>query len=134
LRCFKLTVPSSSGAAAIPARAGGKPVWLFAWAKGGGRRAAIGLRVAFLLALLGPLVWLAWPVLRFMDVFWNKGSTAALGVFGVFVAGIGAMLAFAAKLSKAAHATGAGEGRPCRLHSDTSFSWRPLSIHSSIQK
>ena len=55
--------------------------------------------MAFVLAFTGPLVWWASPVLRDMDVFWDKGSTVMLGVIGLFVAGIGALLAFAAQMS-----------------------------------
>ena len=39
---------------AIAARAAGKPVWLLARAKGRDRWAAIGFRMAFSLASLGP--------------------------------------------------------------------------------
>lgn len=104
---------------AIAARAAGKPVWLFNRAKGRYRWAAIGFRVAFGFAFIGPLVWLAWPALRDVDVFWGKGSTAALRVIGVFVAVIGAMLAFAAQMSMGSSwRVGVAEGATGNLVSD----------------
>ena len=107
------------GGSAIAARAAGKPVWLFGRAKGRDRWAAIGFRAAFVLASLAPFLWLATPVLRGIDPFWDRGSTAALGVIGVFVAGIGAMLAFAAQMSMGSSwRVGVAEGATGNLVSD----------------
>ncbi len=104
---------------AIAARAAGKPVWLFGRARGRDRWAAMGFRAAFVLASLAPFLWLAMPVLRGIDPFWDRGSTAALGVIGVFVAGIGAMLAFAAQMSMGSSwRVGVAEGATGNLVSD----------------
>ena len=103
----------------IAARAAGKPIWLFGRARGRDRWAAIGFRAAFVLAFVTPLLWLVWPILRHMDPFWDRGSTAALGVTGVFVAGIGAMLAFAAQMSMGSSwRVGVAEGATGNLVSD----------------
>ncbi|KGF71039.1 MULTISPECIES: methyltransferase family protein [Hoeflea] len=104
---------------AIAARAAGKPVWLFGRARGRDRWAAMGFRAAFVLASVAPLLWLVMPVLREMDPFWSRGSTAALGLIGVFVAGIGAMLAFAAQMSMGSSwRVGVTEGATGNLVSD----------------
>jgi len=59
------------------------------------------------------------PVLRGMDPFWDRGSIAALGVISVFVAGIGAMLAFAAQISMGSSwRVGVAEGATGNLVSD----------------
>lgn len=84
---------------ALAAQAAGRPVWLFARATGRDRLAAIGFRLAFVLAFFGPLLWLAVPVLHKVDPLWTEGSAALLALIGVFVAGLGAMLAFAAQMS-----------------------------------
>lgn len=84
---------------AIAARAAGQPVWLFAQARGRDRLAALGFRTAFALAFFGPLIWLALPVLHKLDPFWTEGGAAALGLTGIFIAGLGAMIAFAAQMS-----------------------------------
>ena len=81
---------------ALAAQAAGRPVWLFARATGRDRLAAIGFRVAFALAFFGPLLWLAVPILHKIDPLWTEGSAVLLGLVGVFVAGLGAMIAFAA--------------------------------------
>lgn len=88
----------SSGAA--PGRtAAGRPVWLFARATGRDRLAAIGFRATFALAFFGPLLWLAVPTLHKVDPLWTEGRAILLGLIGVFVAGLGAMVAFAAQMS-----------------------------------
>ena len=65
---------------AVAARAAGKPVWLFARAKGRDRLAAFGFRAAFILAFFGPLLWLALPMLRKVDPFWTEGKVPILGL------------------------------------------------------
>ncbi len=59
----------------------------------------MGFRAAFSLAFFGPLFWLALPVLHKVDPLWTEGRAVLLGLIGVFVAGIGAMVAFAAQMS-----------------------------------
>jgi protein-S-isoprenylcysteine O-methyltransferase Ste14 len=87
---------------ALAAQAAGQPVWLFARAKGRDRLAAIGFRLAFVLAFFGPLFWLALPVLHKADPFWTEGKALSLGLIGIFIAGLGAMVAFAAQMSMGA--------------------------------
>ena len=84
------------------AQAAGKPVWLFARATGRDRLAAFGFRAAFLLAFFGPLLWLALPMLHKLDPFRIEGKALTLGVVGIFIAGLGAMVAFAAQMSMGA--------------------------------
>ena len=84
---------------AIAAKASGRPVWLFGRATGRDRWAAFGFRAAFSLAFFGPHLWLVWPVLQLADPFWTVGTAVALGMIGVFIAGVGAMVAFAAQMS-----------------------------------
>jgi protein-S-isoprenylcysteine O-methyltransferase Ste14 len=86
----------------LAAQAAGQPVWLFARAKGRDRLAAIGFRLAFVLAFFGPLFWLALPVLHKADPFWTEGNALTLGLIGIFIAGLGAMVAFAAQMSMGA--------------------------------
>ena len=84
---------------AVAAQAAGRPVWLFARAKGRDRLAATGFRAAFALAFFGPLLWLAMPVLHKVDPLWTEGNAIALGLIGIFIAGVGSMVAFAAQMS-----------------------------------
>jgi protein-S-isoprenylcysteine O-methyltransferase Ste14 len=84
---------------AVAAQAAGKPVWLFARATGRDRLAALGFRAAFILAFFGPLLWLALPMLHKADPIWTEGKAPLLGIIGIFIAGIGAMVAFAAQMS-----------------------------------
>ena len=84
------------------AQAAGKPVWLFARATGRDRLAAFGFRAAFLLAFFGPLLGLALPMLHKLDPVWTEGKALTLGVVGIFIAGLGAMVAFAAQMSMGA--------------------------------
>lgn len=86
----------------MSARASGNPVWLFARAEGRDRLAAIGFRMAFALAFFGPLFWLVLPMLHKVDPLWTEGRAVVLGMAGVFIAGIGAMVAFAAQMSMGA--------------------------------
>ena len=83
-------------------QAAGRPVWLFGQARGRERLAAFGFRAAFVLAFFGPLLWLAWPVLHKADPLWTEGGAVAAGLIGVFIAGVGAMVAFAAQMSMGA--------------------------------
>lgn len=80
-------------------RAVGWSVWLFGQAKGRDRLAAIGFRGSFAIAALGPMLWLAVPVLHKADPLWTEGAYPVLGLIGVIVAIIGAVTAFAAQLS-----------------------------------
>ena len=84
---------------ALAAKAADRSVWLFGRASGRDRWAAFGFRAAFVLAFFGPLFWLAWPILHKADPLWTEGEALAPGVVGVFLAGIGAMVAFAAQMS-----------------------------------
>ena len=84
---------------AVAARAAGQPIWLFARATGRDRLAALGFRAAFALAVFGPLLSLALPVLHKSDPFWTEGEDIAFGMIGIFIAGLGAMVAFAAQMS-----------------------------------
>ena len=84
---------------ALAAQAAGRPVWLFARAKGRDQLAAIGFRAAFALAFFGPLLWLAVPMLHKVDPLWTEGNAIVLGLIGIFIAGLGAMVAFAAQMS-----------------------------------
>jgi len=84
---------------AVAAQAAGRPVWLFAQAKGRDRLAALGFRAAFVLAFFGPLLWLALPILHKVDPFWTEGKALAPGLIGIFIASLGAMVAFAAQMS-----------------------------------
>lgn len=83
----------------VAAQAAGRPVWLFARATGRDRLAAIGFRASFALAFFGPLLWLALPMLHKVDPFWTEGHALTLGLIGIFIAGLGAMVAFAAQMS-----------------------------------
>lgn len=87
------------GGSALAEQAAGRPVWLFARATGPDRLAAIGFRVAFSLAFLGPLLWLAAPEMHKTDPLGTEGRDTFLGLTGVFMAGLGAMVAFAPKMS-----------------------------------
>ncbi|MDQ1901949.1 MULTISPECIES: isoprenylcysteine carboxylmethyltransferase family protein [unclassified Paracoccus (in: a-proteobacteria)] len=84
------------------ARAARRPIWLFGRARGTERLAALGFRLAFVLALLGPLLWLVFPMLHKLDPFWTEGRHHVMGVAGVLLAVTGAMLAFAAQMSMGA--------------------------------
>lgn len=84
---------------ALAAQAAGRPVWLFARAKGRDQLAAIGFRAAFALAFFGPLVWMAVPMLHKVDPLWTEGNAIVLGLIGLFIACLGAMVAFAAQMS-----------------------------------
>ncbi len=110
---------------AMAAEAAGRPVWLFARATGRDRWAAIGVPVILLvymvfsvwqsatddrwdsvgldedetIAFFGPLIWMVWPALHKVDPLWMEASAVLPGVVGIFIAGLGAMLAFAAQMS-----------------------------------
>lgn len=78
------------------ARAAGRPVWLFGQARGVRRLAAFGFRLAFALALLGPLLWVVFPPAHQLDPFWTEGGHRVVEAAGAMLAAAGAMLAFAA--------------------------------------
>jgi len=84
---------------ALAARAVGQPVWLFSRATGRDRLAAIGFRAAFAFAFCGSLLWLAVPTLHRIDPLWTEGRSVLLALIGVFLACLGAMVAFAAQMS-----------------------------------
>lgn len=84
------------------ARVAGRPVWLFGRVRGTERLAAFGFRLAFVLALLGPLMWAVFPALHKLDPFWTDGRHHAFGVAGVLLAVAGAIIAFAAQMSMGA--------------------------------
>ena len=83
-------------------RVNGQTAWLMGRTIGRDRWAAFGFRLAFACSLAGPLVWLIWPVLRELDPFWLESGGAGLGLPGIFVAALGAMIAFAAQMSMGA--------------------------------
>ena len=83
----------------IEAEAAGKPVWLFTRATGRDRLAACGFRAAFGLSFFGLLLWMVWPLLHKTDPVLTEGSAVTLGAAGIFLAGLGAMVAFAAQMS-----------------------------------
>lgn len=83
----------------LASEAAGRPIWLLSAAKGRDRAAAMGFRLAFALALLGPLVWTAVPALHKADPFWSDTGGPVFGLPGHFLTVAGAMLAFAAQVS-----------------------------------
>lgn len=95
-------LPAFAWGTAEAARAAARPVWLFGHARGMERLAAFGFRLAFALALLGPLLWLAFPALHKLDPLWTEGRYQLLGSAGAVLAAAGAMLAFAAQMSMGA--------------------------------
>jgi len=103
----------------LAAQAAGHSVWLLSRSKGRDRLAAMGFRLAFALALAGPLLWRAVPELQMVDPLWTEGQAVLLGLIGVFVAGLGAMLAFAAQMSMGSSwRVGVTEGATGNLVSD----------------
>ncbi|SHF89678.1 Protein-S-isoprenylcysteine O-methyltransferase Ste14 [Loktanella atrilutea] len=86
----------------VSGQAADKPVWLFHRATGRDRLAATGFCAAFGLAFFGPLIWLVLPRLHKIDPFWTEGQVAVLGIIGMFIASVGAMVAFAAQMSMGA--------------------------------
>ena len=87
-----------AGAGRLAARAAGRSVWLFGEAQGRERLAAGAFRLAFALALLGPLALVAWPRLASLDPL-QSGVPLPVMVAGHLLAVAGAMLAFAAQAS-----------------------------------
>lgn len=80
-------------------RVNGRTAWLMGRSKGRNRWAAFAFRTAFACSLLGPLAWLLWPAPRQLDPFWLESGSAWLRLPGVFVAALGAMIAFAAQMA-----------------------------------
>ena len=87
---------------AINAREAHRPVWLFRHATGGDRLAALGFRAAFALALLGSLAWRLMPSMGDLDPLRSFQNPVWIGLAGLLMASLGAMLAFAAQMSMAA--------------------------------
>lgn len=81
--------------------AAGKSVWLFEGASGSDWLAANGFRMAFAIALVWPVALLGLPVFSPWDPITGIGSPL-LAAAGLFVAMIGAMIAFAAQVSMGA--------------------------------
>lgn len=86
----------------LAAQAAGRSVWLFGAATGRDRWAAFGFRAAFALSFAGPLVWLIVPFLHKADPLWTEGRFPLLGLAGVVLCAVGAMVAFAAQMSMGA--------------------------------
>lgn len=84
------------------ARAAGRPVWLFGRATGEDRWNALGFRLAFGLAVFGPLLQTVFPRLHQHDPLWLELGGPLWGSLGHFVTIAGAMLAFAAQVSMGA--------------------------------
>lgn len=89
-------------ASSLAARAAGRPVWLFGRATGRDRLAALGFRVAFALAFLGPLLQTAVPALSEGDPLWMGSSAPLWSLPGHFLAISGAMLAWAGQIGMGA--------------------------------
>lgn len=75
----------------------GRRVWLFGTARGCDRLAALGFRGAFVLAVAGPLLWLAVPALHKADPLWADDRASLLTVIGAVLACLGAALALFAQ-------------------------------------
>lgn len=84
---------------AMASRAIGRSVWLFGKAKGSDRVAALGFRSSFVVAGFGPMLWLAVPALHKADPLWTEGAFPGLGIIGICVATVGAMVAVLAQKS-----------------------------------
>lgn len=83
----------------LAARAAGRGIWLFGAATGRDRLAAFGFSLAFALSFAGPLLWLIVPALHKSDPLWTEGRMTAIGLMGLGLAAVGAMVAFAAQMS-----------------------------------
>lgn len=70
------------------ARAAGRSAWLFGQARGTARLAAFGFRLAFALALLGPLLWVVFPPAHKLDPFWTESGHRVGAAVSSAVAGI----------------------------------------------
>ncbi|WP_156209736.1 signal peptidase II [Pseudorhodobacter wandonensis] len=84
---------------AMASRAIGRSVWLFGKAKGSDRVAALGFRSSFVVAGFGSMLWLAVPALHKADPLWTEGAFPGLGIIGICVAAVGAMVAVLAQKS-----------------------------------
>lgn len=89
-------------ASSLAARAAGRPVWLFGRATGRDRLAALGFRVAFALAFVGPLLQTAVPALREADPLWREPAAPLWSLPGHLLAVLGAMLAWAGQVGMGA--------------------------------
>lgn len=86
---------------ALAAKAAGRSVWLFGHASGSDAHAAFGFRLAFGLAILGPLLLTLAPGIAALDPIWSPHGLLD-GALGHFIAMAGAMLAFAAQMAMGA--------------------------------
>lgn len=86
----------------LAAQSAGRSVWLFGAATGRDRWAAFGFLAAFALSFAGPLIWLIVPHLHKADPLWTEGRFPLLGLVGVVLCAVGAMVAFAAQMSMGA--------------------------------
>lgn len=84
------------------ARKAGRSIWLFGEARGRDRLAAIGFRAAFALAILSPLMRLAFPGMADIDPIHPDGPMPMLALIGAMLAGAGALIALVAQLSMGA--------------------------------
>ena len=86
----------------LAARAAARGIWLFGAATGRDRLAAFGFSLTFALSFAGPLLWLIVPALHKSDPLWTEGRMTAIGLMGLGLAAVGAMVAFAAQMSMGA--------------------------------
>lgn len=84
------------------ARKAGRSIWLFGAARGRDRLAAIGFRTAFVLAILSPLMTLAFPGLADIDLIRPDSDMPSLAATGVVLATAGAVVALVAQVSMGA--------------------------------
>jgi len=80
----------------------GRRVWLFGTARGLDRLAALGFRAAFVLAVAGPLLWIAVPMLHKADPLWVEDRASLAALIGAALACLGAALALFAQWSMGA--------------------------------
>ncbi|ABL68327.1 methyltransferase family protein [Paracoccus denitrificans] len=82
------------GASSEAQRASGQPVWLFGHARGRDRLAALGFRLGFVLAVLGPVAAIAMPAPVALPI--------GVNVAGIAMASIGMAVAFGAQMAMGA--------------------------------
>ena len=75
----------------------GRRVWLFGTARGRARLAVPGFRVTFVMAVAGPLLWLAIPSPHKADPLWAEDRVSLLAMIGAAPACLGAALALFAQ-------------------------------------
>lgn len=86
----------------LAARAAGQSVWRLGRAEGRDRWSAWGFRLVFALAVLGPLVQVAVPVLREGDPIWREARGAGQVLPACLLAVLGALLALAGQIAMGA--------------------------------